>query len=181
MVLSKKIAIFISMRKIVFVLIFMIAWASNASAQEHYHKLDYYLYLFAKNIQWPDSLETDNFVIGVLGETDANSHLFDLAEHQEIRGLKIKVKEFQSPSDIDFCHLLFIPDALSDKIPQAMKLMSLNTLLITETPGQAVLGSGINIEWMKHYEKIHYEINKAAFRKAGLKINPELLASSAYK
>lgn len=169
------------MRRLLILTCLLIAGQSVTSfGQEHYHKLDYYMYLFAKNIDWPDSVMDEYFYIGVLGETDANKNLQDLADHQKMKYLPIKIKTFANPEEISFCHLLFLPDALSESMPKVLKHMSLNTLLVTETPGKAVLGSGINISWINKYENINYEINKAAFRKAGLRISSQLTSSSAF-
>ena len=69
------------MRKIIVIFILVMGFMP-LMGQERYHKLDYYMYLFAKNIEWPDSLLEDNFIIGVMGDTDANQHLVFLADNE---------------------------------------------------------------------------------------------------
>ena len=167
------------MRRLVLVGI-LVSCAFTVLSQDHYQKLDYYMYLFAKNIEWPDTLYNDFFYIGVLGHSEANSHLQDLADHERMKDMDIKILVFDNMEDIEFCHLLFLPETEGDIIKKVINKISIHTLVVTELPGSAVKGSGINIHWLQKGNKIHYELNKAAFRKGGMTISRQLLSSSAF-
>ena len=167
------------MNKSILVLILFLA-SVTARSQVNYEKLDYYMYLFIKNIEWPDSINTDLFIVGVLGEGEAIPNIMDLEKNQPFFDKRIKVNHFDSVEDMDFCHMLFVPSSLNTPVKKILEKVSVHTLLVTEVPGQAFEGSGINIYWENKGKDIYFELNRSAFRRSGLKILPQLVSMSSH-
>jgi hypothetical protein len=82
----------------------------------------------------------------------------------------------QTPNDkLSVCHMVFVPvteKSQSDRILRG--LQGSRTLTVGETVGFAVLGGVINLKVEDN--KVHFEINRLAADRAGLKIRSWLLS-----
>ena len=148
---------------------------TNANSQIRYGKLDYYTYLFIKNIEWPKETLQDTFRIATFGETEANGKLKILADKQRLKGLPTELLVFHSIDEIKDCHTLFIPRKYDEFIESIVKKVKKHTVIITERPGHAFKGSAININWDSEFStNMHFEVNSSAFSKGGLKMSDAL-------
>ncbi len=84
---------------------------------------------------------------------------------------KIVVKKFKSVSELENCHMLFVPSQSSFEAVQE-KLKGKAVLMITEKPGLAKKGSAIN--FVMQDNKWKFELNEATTQHAGLKVSKEL-------
>ena len=134
-----------------------------------------YIYNFTSYISWPESEKTGDFVIGVLGNGPIQNELNNLAATKKVITQPIVVKNFSSARDIEKCHILIITEGKSSQLQEALSKVSGNsTLVITESPGLASKGSGIN--FVMKDGKMLFELNKNKIEKNGLKINSKLTA-----
>ncbi|MDQ3536542.1 MAG: YfiR family protein [Bacteroidota bacterium] len=141
------------------------------NAQEYkYHPS--FIYNFTKYIEWPASYQSGDFVIAVLGDSPIIQELEKMAENKSVGSQKFVIKKLKSASDIEKCHMLFIPVSKSKDLTQALeKLEGKPTLVVTEKPGMAK-GSGINFIMLEG--KWKFELNKAATEKSNLKVSGDL-------
>ncbi len=142
------------------------------NAQEYkYHPS--FIYNFTKYIEWPASYQSGDFVIAVLGDSPIIQELEKMAENKSVGSQKFVIKKLKSASDIEKCHMLFIPVSKSKDLTQALeKLEGKPTLVVTEKPGMANQGSGINFIMLEG--KWKFELNKAATEKSNLKVSGDL-------
>jgi hypothetical protein len=138
-----------------------------------------YLYNFARYVQWrADAFRSDQdpFVIGVLGTDPLGDDLDRIAQAKQIEARKIVVYRFPSPDKYRPCHIFFVPRTVEPRqqIETIGRLRNSPVLLIGETPGFAERGGTIN--FFIEQNKVRFEINQQAAKRAGLKISAKLLS-----
>jgi hypothetical protein len=139
----------------------------------------YYLFNFIQFIDWPQSCQTGDFVIGVIGETPVYSELEQLLAGKKIYNLPVVVKKFVTPQMATRCHVVFISDKFCDQITCVInRFKSFNTLIVCERSGMVRKGSAIS--FLVSNSKLSYEVNKQSIKNSGLNSNNllELLASN---
>jgi hypothetical protein len=132
-----------------------------------------FIYNFTKYIQWPAQQQSGDFVIGVLGSSAISAELEKMAVNKMVGSQKIVVKKFKSAAEATDCHILFLPNTGNHNFDDLQrKFKGKPTLLITEKPGLAEKGSGIN--FIIQDNKWKFELNEAATQSSGLKVSKEL-------
>lgn len=150
--------------------LFLASFAANAQDYKYHPS---FIYNFTKYIQWPANYQSGDFVIAVLGESPIIQELEKMAENKSVGTQKFIIKKYKSASDIDKCHMLFIPVSKSKDLTQVLeKLEGQPTLIVTEKPGLATQGSGINFVMLEG--KWKFELNKSATDKSNLKVSSDL-------
>lgn len=145
-----------------------------------------YLYNFARYVEWPQNAgpgDDKTFVIAVLGPNPFGNALDSLAGEM-VQDRKIVVRLFASAKDYQPCHILFLSaeadekaeeKTVNDRLKAALtKTKGSPVLVVSDTEGLAQKGTIINFSIVGNSLKL--EINPAAATRAGLKINPRLLA-----
>lgn len=137
-----------------------------------------FLFNFAKFVDWPPTAFATNsspLVIGVLGE--ANPFGEDLAKtvrNKTINHRPLQVKEIQAVTEATNCHILFICTSEKKRWPEIFAgLRQTPALTVGET--DRFLQSGGMINFVLERNRIRFEINDEAAKKAGLKISSKLL------
>jgi hypothetical protein len=132
-----------------------------------------FIYHFTKYIQWPSTMQSGDFVIGVLGNSDMKSALESLASTKKVGSRAIKVKVFRSSSDVEKCHILFIGKNKEGDMDNLLsKAKSNSTLVVTESSGAATKGSCIN--FIEASGKVRFELNMATAETNGLQVASNL-------
>lgn len=164
------------MRKYFFFTFIIALLSFNAQAQNE--KLEAtYIYNFIKYVNWPESAKSGDFVIGVLGASGVTLELRKLALTKKAMSQKISVVEFSSTNDITKCHILFVTRMASGTIKEAVAKVSNNpTLIVSEFPGLASQGSGIN--FITKDGKLTFQMNETAIKRYGLQVSSQLLELS---
>ena len=154
----------------------------NASAQKE--KLQTaFVYQLTRLIEWCPEGKTGNFVVAVVGNNPTLVTELSALQVRKVADQQIEVKSFASLNDITKCNILFMPDAKSDDIKAANAKIGNNcTLIIGDQEGDARIGAGVSIIFLKESSKIQYEISKSFMSKQSLKVNDQLykLASKIY-
>lgn len=162
------------MKKIIFILLVsLFVFNQTTKAQnKKFHAV--FIYNFYKLIEWPANYRSGDFVIGVLGDTPLIASLQSITATKTAGYNKFVIQKYKSVADIQKCHMLFIPDNKSAELPSVLtKLNGKATLVITEKAGLAGQGSFIN--FVEVNQRLKFEINEAAIKKAGLQISSTLL------
>lgn len=155
-------------------LLLLLGIANKADAQNEKFKA-LFMYNFTKYIEWPSNMQNGEFVIGVLGNSPMKTELDIIASKKQIGTQPIKIKTFNSINDIGACHILYIPTEKSASLDEAVsKAKGKGILIITDKPGMARRGSGIN--YVVNGGKQDFEISKSAISAQQLKVNAALYA-----
>ncbi len=135
-----------------------------------------FLFNFAKFVEWPPEAfadEDSTLVLGVLGDDPFGAALQSLTG-KTVRGRRLTIKRFDSLLDISDCHILFITSSVQEQQQEALEsLEGSNVLTVGEIQRFAQMGGIINFVIRKN--KIRFEINLDAGKRAGLVISSQLL------
>jgi YfiR/HmsC-like len=153
------------------------ALSQNEEGAEYSVKLGF-LYNFTKFVEWPpDSFRDPGapLVICIVGHDPFRQDLEAELQTRKVGDHPVEVRT-QTPNDrLSVCHIVFVPvteKSQSDRILRG--LQGSRTLTVGETEGFAELGGIINLTVEDN--KVHFEINRLAADRAGLKIRSWLLS-----
>ncbi len=153
-------------------LLFLMLTYSGLKAQNEKFKA-LFMYNFTKYIEWPGAKNTGDFVIGILGNSPIKKELETIATKKKVGGQPMKVKVFNSVNAIGNCHILFIPPGKSSSLNAVKKrVVSQGVLIITDKPGLARKGAGINYILKEGHQD--FEINKSVMKEQDFKVNSAL-------
>jgi len=174
---SKRVQIFRQLIKMKrsFLLLFlcMMVFSTTYAQKEKYQSL--FIYNFTKYIKWPDSYNSDKFVIGVIGNSEIFGSLNTMATSKKktASGKNMVVKKFSSVSEIDDCNILFVSQNVAGELGQIdSNTSSKPVLIITDSPGLATQGSIIN--FIEKDGKIKFELNESKASSRGLVVSGSL-------
>ena len=154
--------------------IFFVSIQSAQAQKEKY--LSYFIYSFSKYIMWPDNQISDKFVIGVIGNSAINKHLYSMASaKKEIHGVPIEIQQYDSVSEIGDCHILYVPREKSKEIDQINSLLQSKSVLVV-TDKLDIIKEGGTINFVENDAKMMFEVNQSIAESKGLKISESLIA-----
>jgi len=143
-----------------------------AGAVSEYKVKAAFLLNFGKYVEWPPSAASGDLDICVLGNDPFGSTLDDTLEGRTVGSRSVKARRVASASQATDCAILFV----SGSEPAEAVLSSLAgapVLIVGEQDRFARKGGMIN--FVEVDQKVRFEINEAAAKKAGLKISSQLL------
>ena len=141
-----------------------------------------FLYNFAKFIDWPPTAFADDkspFIIGILGSNPIGAELTRTTADKRVSDRLIAIKTYRPEDDLTRCHILFISNSEKKRFPEILqRLRGTAVLTVGETDGFIEAGGMVNfvLEAGKTANKIRFQINDEAARKAALKISSKLLS-----
>jgi hypothetical protein len=154
--------------------------AQQANLPSEYAVKAVYLYSFGRYVEWPKEAFADRsspFVIGVLGDDPFGGALDEIASKKKIQDRPITVRSFAAVDQLEGpCHIIFVSRLLTADEQSALlkKTEGKGVLVVGETAGFAKRGAAIN--FFIDEDRVRFEINADAARRAGLKINAKLLS-----
>lgn len=153
------------------------AFSQNDEGAEYSVKLGF-LYNFTKFVEWPsDSFREPEapLVICIVGHDPFRQDLEVELRTRKVGGHPVEVRT-QTPNDkLSICHIVFVPVTEKNQSDRILRsLQGSSTLTVGETDGFAALGGVINLTVEEN--KVHFEINRLAADRAGLKIGSRLLS-----
>lgn len=147
----------------------------NAQEREKHELHSMMIYNFLKYIQWPESANSNEFVIGVIGDDDVYGTLNTWYGDKERQGKILRVKKLSSATEASQCHLVYIGRSSSDSFDAIHQSVSNNpTLIITDKNGLGQKGSGINFKIVNN--RLKFELNQSALNASKLKVSSQLAA-----
>jgi len=130
---------------------------------------------FTKLSDWPQPYREGDFIVGVIGESPLYSELTKMAKTKKVANQSLQVKKFNTISDIDKCHILYVSQNKSREISAVVDMVRpYSTLIITEKEGLVEKGAGINFIIKNNRQK--FELNKKNVEKYKLKVSSNLEA-----
>jgi YfiR/HmsC-like len=138
-----------------------------------------FLYNFSKFIEWPTNAFAGTnapLVIGLFGGNPFNGDLERaVSRAKPINGHPVVVKQIASLSDLRDCNILFITMSEQNRATEIIDaLHGASILTITENMNHFP-ESNFMINFIMEDDRVRFEINDAAARKAGLIISSKLL------
>lgn len=169
------------MKKLLFILFSFILFTSSVvvipdqSDEANARIKSIYIYNFTKYIEWPDNYKEGNFVIGFLGSNSALlSELSKMSETKKVGNQDIQIRNITTIDNSDKFNIIYILTDNSTQLSEVLtKVKGKSTLIVTEKPGLAKQGSGINFVIVENKQKI--ELNKSNIEKYKLKIASTLV------
>lgn len=131
---------------------------------------------FIKFVEWPASafpFPEDPILLSVVGKDPVGESIEGL-NGKTVSGRKVVVRKARDLASLERCHILFV--GASEKAALAPALGAVQrwpVLTIGDFEGFA--GRGGTIGFIRQDNRVGFEINEAAARKAGLKVNAKLL------
>lgn len=162
--------------KLVVLLFSMVALvaAKESNEQRPMHEIhSMMLYNFMKYVNWPASVTSGDFVIGVLGDKEVHDTLIKWYGTKSKGSQKIVIKQFNSVAEITDCHVIYIGTRSSrDFVEVKGKLSGKHTLTITDKAGLGKKGSCINFTTVGG--KLKFELNQSSLESSNLKVSSQL-------
>lgn len=132
---------------------------------------------FAQFSKWPPKALADGdvpFIIGIIGDDSLGSALDKACQGQTISGHKISIKRSRRLEDLKTCHLVFVSKSETGRLGEIFSsLQGASVLTVGETEHFARQSGAIG--FVMDGEKVRFEINPGAARRAGIDFNPRLL------
>lgn len=172
--------------------------AAGSSYKEYDIKAAF-IYNFMKFVSWADERQEDDkkidkekdsdepIVIGIIGKNPFGKSMAPILE-KKIRSREIvllelisyskgydrKKNQYQDIEELEDCRLLFVSSSEGKYIPEILDMIKgKNILTVSETSG--FLDDGGIINFVMHKNKVRFEINITAAKRADLKIRSQLL------
>lgn len=140
---------------------------------QNYKMHSVFVYSFTRYVIWPESYNSGDFEIMVLGDSPIIEELKAMAQTKKVGDRSIKVTQISSTAEIKKCNMLFVSSARTALIPEVMeKVNTQSILVISEEVGAAQKGSDIN--FIVKDGKLAFELNQASINKQGLRVSNEL-------
>jgi hypothetical protein len=136
-----------------------------------------FLFNFAKFVEWPASSFSNPgapIAICIVGHDPFNSDIEGELRTRAVSGHPIEVRVLKTTDTLKPCHIVFIPATERDQAEKLVRgLKGSNILTVGESDGFATLGGMVNLTVGGN--QVHFEINRLAAGRAGLKVSSKLL------
>jgi hypothetical protein len=150
---------------------------ARAEGPTEYEVKSAFLYNFAKFVEWPASTFERTggaMVVGILGPDPFGPALERIAATQQVQGRKIVIRRVRGPSELGFCHLIFIGSAGSGSWSQIVRATNASyRLLVGDSIEFAEHGGAIG--FFLEDRRVRFVVNLSATDRAGLKVSSKLL------
>lgn len=160
--------------------------ASSLAAQNpsvEYRIKAAYLLNFAKFVSWPHEAfaKPDSpIVIGILGKDPFGAEIDRTVSGKTIELRPLSVKRLSETDALDGCHILFMADSERRRLSQIIEnARRLPILTVGEMEDFTEMGG--MIRFIKHENKIRFEIDLEPVTKSGLKISSKALQVAIVK
>ena len=152
------------------------AAAQKDEASEYAVKLGF-LYNFTKFIEWPPEAFRDSaapLVICIVGRDPFRPDREAELRTRKVGDHPVAITTKTQNDTLTACHIVFVPVSEKNQADKILRsLQGSKTLTVGETEGFAALGGSINL--VLEDNKVHFEINRLAADRAGLRIGSRLL------
>ncbi len=149
------------------ILVFLLLFSNHANCQQSkFHAI--FLTKFSENVRWPNNI--NQYVIGVIGESPVYEHLEGFTKIKT----NIKVIKVQSASEVDQCHILYLPNNESKNIDGYANAIGTQSILLVSESDRLV-GDGADIGFYLEDGKLKFLVGKAAMDSKSLIMGSNLL------
>ena len=133
-----------------------------------------FLYHFIRYLQWPGEFDREPCPIVVLGDSAIWEPLQEIAAKKTNGSVLLRVRRCAELKDTGRPRILFLSDSSAFLLPEALeKFRGTSVLVVGETEGLARRGAAIN--FVLRDDRVKFEINLEALKKAGIQAGSQLL------
>jgi hypothetical protein len=153
------------------------AAGSPGSAAE-YEVKSAYLLNFARFVDWPDSSFESNaseIRIGITGPGPLDRQVELGMEERRIGSRPIRVMWLKDPQAATLCHVVFVPHATGADLDRILAATAGKPILTVGECDSFAARGGV-IQLYLEDQVVHFEINRAAAERNGLKVSSRLLS-----
>jgi YfiR/HmsC-like len=136
-----------------------------------------FLYNFVQFITWPAAAFPDAhtpIIIGILGDDPFGPSLEDAVRGEVIDGRALTIKRFKGIEEVVRAHMLFVSKSETGRLSQILAAVQGRSIL-TVGESEAFAHQGGIINFITVGNKVRYEINVEAAKRAHLDISSKLL------
>ena len=166
-------------RMVLFGLFISLSFKSSAQEQpSEYQVKAAFLYNFAKFVEWPAEVFADTnspIVLGILGKNVFGNELEKTIRDRRVNNRLFQFKNFTSATEATNCQILFISPSEKDNFAKIINTLK-NTSVLTVSEADGFIKAGGVINFVFENDKIRFQINDEAAKKARLKISSKLLS-----
>lgn len=132
------------------------------------------VYNLCKFVEWkPDQLGDETFVIGIVGEGDADPAFASVAG-KSLHGMSLQVVPVQSDEDLGSCHVLYVGASAAADWPDLREAVAARSILtVSDISGFAAAG-GV-VELVFNDDRLRFAINVGAARSQRLTVSSQVL------
>ena len=164
-----------------FLLLFLILLTgagTGGHAQEtpEYQVKAAYLFNFAKFVEWPDRAFAGPdapFTICIIGD-DLFGGALKALQAKTVKNRKVAVKRVSAPAETGGCQVLFIGPTEEDRLDELLLSLKGSTTLVVGDMERFARRGGM-IGFLMERNKVVFEINDSAAKRAGLELSSQLL------
>lgn len=139
------------------------------------------LFKFVRYSDWPAAVFVDAsspYVVGVAGRDPFGKDLEKVFESKTVKGRKFLIKRVSTEQEMRACHLLFVASSERRRSADLLKkLVGVPVLTVGESSDFLDQGGMINL--LLKDESVRFDINLEPARRAGLKLDANLLTVAA--
>ncbi len=133
-----------------------------------------FLFHFLRYLQWPGELDRELCPIVVLGDSAIWEPLQEIAAKKTNGSVLLRVRRCAELKDTGRPRILFLSDSSAFLLPETLeKFRGTSVLVVGETEGLARRGAAIN--FVLRDDRVKFEINLEALKKAGIQAGSQLL------
>lgn len=128
---------------------------------------------FPDFVAWPAASD-DSLTFCLAGDSELTGALRSVVRHLQTGGVRPRVREVDGKALPGACRVLFIPGSRSAELDAILGPVRRRPVLtVGDTPGFAQRGVHINL--YRDGDRVGFEVNRRAVRRAGLKLDFRLL------
>jgi hypothetical protein len=143
-----------------------------------------FLERFARFIQWPAETNVNNpdkpFVIGVIGDNPFGPVLEQLYQKRRIKNKEVEIRYINRIEEINGSNILFISSSCKDNLEEIIRALQGRPIL-TVADSKGFSKANIHINLYSPRKEIPFQINPAALRSSGLRVDYRLLVLAGIK
>ncbi|GLI38939.1 DUF4154 domain-containing protein [Geobacter hydrogenophilus] len=136
-----------------------------------------FLLNFARFVEWPKDAFADAnspIILGILGDDPFGTSLASI-KGKTIHGRKLLINKFKDVDDIRDCHILFVSSSEKNHLSRIMPFLRQAKILTVGDMRKFAQKGGV-INFVVENDKVGFEINVDAGKRAGLQISSKLLS-----
>lgn len=164
-------------RSFLFLIIVLLLGINNIAKTQESQVKALYIYNFSRLVKWPEEYMKDEFVIGIFGDNELYDYLLNFTKNKKVGSLDIKVVKYNNPSEISYCHILYIPEFKSSKIKEIINIVGNKPILIISGK-EGLLNYGSVIDFVFVENKLKFKISEQNAQKQNLTVSKSLLDMS---
>jgi len=167
------------------VICFLLSLSSALSARgqpTEYQIKAAFLFNFAKFVEWPPAAFPDAnspIVIGVLGKNVFGTDLETTIRNKTVNNRPFRFETLDSVAQATNCHILFVSPSEKDNFPAIIAALH-NASILTVSETDPFIKAGGMINFTIQDNKVRFQIDDEAAKKAGLKISSKLLTLAVH-